>query len=146
MTRTLNGRPDGKPGHEIEQEITDRMLEAPCLHRCDNCDWTFVGPAAEGIAAFKDHRRAEHGVAWRNRQRAKRHGAPPTGQDVIANVARARSQGAGQGAERQARKERAHGRVVCKHDGCTLSPTEHHGRFAGLCHEHKLRAARKPRV
>ena len=75
-------------------KLRDWALHQPCLHSCKFCDWTWVGPVAEGREQHAHHRSEAHGMPVEHRRFQKRFNPWKNDLTLEANVAGARVQGA----------------------------------------------------
>lgn len=53
----------GKPGKQIDAEYMARAALTPTVTRCLYCPWTHEGPAADGRAAYQQHRATHRELA-----------------------------------------------------------------------------------
>lgn len=140
----------------------------PITMTCLWCDWTLAGTLKAARDAHRAHRAAQHPERTVKRRKT-RHRPSRTivagGKTLDDNIAGARAQGANgsdtpppePAAEPEPEPEpepdepapptpiAAPAPTRCHADGCTMPPRYHRGQYAGLCHEHRNHALRRPK-
>lgn len=131
--------------------------------RCAWCDWTHTGTLLDARAAHAEHRADAHPerTVKRRKTRHRRSHTLVAGKTLDENIAGARAQGANgsdtppsePAAEPEPEPDEPAPRTPiaaaaptrCHADGCTMPPRYHRGQYAGLCHEHRNHALRRPK-